>query len=127
MSTTPDSKAQVQNEVLAAFNQRIQQRTVQVGIVGLGYVGLPIALLFSGKGISATGFDIDSVKINRLQQGHSYIKHIPEADIGDALRRGHFKATTDFAELRGMDAIIICVPTPLDEHREPDLTYVEKT
>ncbi|HEV2247201.1 MAG TPA: nucleotide sugar dehydrogenase, partial [Terriglobia bacterium] len=127
MSTTPDSKAQVQNEVLAAFNQRVQQRTVQVGIVGLGYVGLPIALLFSGKGISATGFDIDSVKINRLQQGQSYIKHIPEADIGDALRRGHFKATTDFAELRGMDAIIICVPTPLDDHREPDLTFVEKT
>jgi len=127
MGTTPDSKAQVQNEVLAAFNQRVQQRTVQVGIVGLGYVGLPIALLFSGKNISATGFDIDSVKINRLQQGQSYIKHIPEADIGDALRRGHFKATTDFAELRGMDAIIICVPTPLDDHREPDLTYVEKT
>jgi UDP-N-acetyl-D-glucosamine dehydrogenase len=127
MSTTPESKAVAQNEVLAAFNRRVKQKTVQVGIVGLGYVGLPIALLFSGKGISATGFDIDSAKVNRLQQGRSYIKHIPEADISDALRRGHFKATTDFAELRGMDAIIICVPTPLDDHREPDLTYVEKT
>jgi len=127
MSTTRESKAVAQNEVLAAFNRRVKQKTVQVGIVGLGYVGLPIALLFSGKGISATGFDIDSAKVNRLQQGRSYIKHIPEADISDALRRGHFKATTDFAELRGMDAIIICVPTPLDDHREPDLTYVEKT
>ncbi|HEX5413332.1 MAG TPA: nucleotide sugar dehydrogenase [Terriglobia bacterium] len=127
MSTTPDSKAEARNEILAAFSERVQQQTVQVGIVGLGYVGLPIALLFSGKGISATGFDIDSAKVNRLQQGRSYIKHIPEADIADALRRGHFKATTNFAELREMDAIIICVPTPLDDHREPDLTYVEKT
>ncbi|HXH48056.1 MAG TPA: nucleotide sugar dehydrogenase [Terriglobia bacterium] len=127
MNTTPDNKAPVKNEILKAFNQRIQEKTVQVGIVGLGYVGLPIALLFSSKEISATGFDIDSAKVNRLQQGQSYIKHIPEADIAEALARGHFKATTDFSELRAMDAVIICVPTPLDDHREPDLTYVENT
>ncbi|MEJ2009141.1 MAG: nucleotide sugar dehydrogenase [Acidobacteriota bacterium] len=98
-----------------------------MGIVGLGYVGLPIALLFSSKGISATGFDIDPSKIASLEQGRSYIKHIPEAEISGALQRGHFKATTDFSQLRAMDAIIICVPTPLDEHREPDLTYVQST
>jgi len=124
---TADNKVPVGNSTLAAFNQRIQQKTVQVGVVGLGYVGLPIALLFSRKGISATGFDIDAAKVTRLQQGQSYIKHIPEAEIADALSRGHFKATTDFSELRAMDAIIICVPTPLDDHREPDLTYVRST
>ena len=123
----PDNTVPAENEILAALNQRVQQKTVQVGVVGLGYVGLPIALLFSRKGISATGFDIDAAKVARLQQGQSYIKHISEAEISDALGRGHFKATTDFAELRAMDAIIICVPTPLDDHREPDLTYVQNT
>ena len=123
----PDKNAGMQNETLAAFTRRVKEKTAQVGIVGLGYVGLPIALLFSTKGISATGFDIDTTKVTHLQQGRSYIKHIPQAEISDALRRGRFKATTDFSELRAMDAIIICVPTPLDEHREPDLTYIRST
>ncbi|HVB28339.1 MAG TPA: nucleotide sugar dehydrogenase [Terriglobia bacterium] len=123
----PENKAPVPNEVLSAFNQRVRAKTAQVGIVGLGYVGLPIALLFSSKGISATGFDIDARKVELLQQGHSYIKHIPEAEIAAALECGQFKATTDFAQLREMDAIIICVPTPLDDHREPDLAYVRST
>ena len=127
MSVTPENKPPVGNSILATLNQRVQQKTVQVGVVGLGYVGLPIALLFSSKGISATGFDIDSTKVACLQEGKSYIKHIPEAEISDALQRGHFKATTEFSELRAMDAIIICVPTPLDDHREPDLTYVRNT
>ncbi len=124
---TADKTVPAENGIFAAFHQRVQQKTVQVGIVGLGYVGLPIALLFSSKGISATGFDIDTVKVTSLQNGKSYIKHIPEAEISGALSRGHFKATTDFSELRAMDAIIICVPTPLDDHREPDLTYVQRT
>jgi UDP-N-acetyl-D-glucosamine dehydrogenase len=124
---TPDNTVPVENKILAAFIERVQQKTVQVGIVGLGYVGLPIALLFSRKGISATGFDIDESKITRLQQGQTYIKHISEVEISDALSQGHFKATTDFSELRAMDAVIICVPTPLDDHREPDLTYVRST
>jgi UDP-N-acetyl-D-glucosamine dehydrogenase len=127
MSATPENKAQVENEIFMAFKQRVQQKTIQLGVVGLGYVGLPIALLFSSRGISATGFDIDPSKVARLQEGCSYIKHIPEADIAEALRRGHFKATTDFSELRAMDAVIICVPTPLDDHREPDLAYVRNT
>jgi UDP-N-acetyl-D-glucosamine dehydrogenase len=127
MNMTPDNKEPAANETPAAFDQRIREKTAQVGIVGVGYVGLPVALLFSSKGISATGFDIDSSKVALLQQGRSYIKHIPEAEISDALRRGHFKATTDFSHLREMDAIIICVPTPLDDHREPDLTYVRST
>ncbi len=124
---TSEKREPAENQTLTAFNQRVAQKTARVGIVGLGYVGLPIALLFSRKEISATGFDIDSSKVAQLQQGRSYIKHIPESDISDALRRKHFEATTDFARLREMDAIIICVPTPLDDHREPDLTYVRNT
>jgi len=127
MSMTPENNAALNSATVAAFRQRVEQKAVQVGIVGLGYVGLPIALLFSSKGISATGFDIDSSKVEKLQQGGSYIKHIPAAEISAALGRGKFRATTDFAELRAMDAIIICVPTPLDDHREPDLTYVQST
>ena len=124
---TPESKAPVESGTLAAFNKKVRQKTAQVGIVGLGYVGLPIALLFSRKDISATGFDIDAAKVTRLQQGESYIKHIPESEISEALSRGRFQATTDFSKLRTMDAVIICVPTPLDDHREPDLTYVRNT
>lgn len=123
----PDNKAGIQNEMLAAFIRRVEKKTAQVGIVGMGYVGLPIALSFSNNGISATGFDIDTSKVTLLQEGRTYIKHIPEAEISDALHRGCFKATTDFSQLRDMDAIIICVPTPLDDHREPDLTFVRST
>ncbi len=124
---TSDNSTPLQTGLLAAFNKSVQQKTVRVGVVGLGYVGLPIALLFSSKGICATGFDIDENKVNLLRQGRTYIKHIPDAEISGALRSGRFQATTDFAELRSMDAIIICVPTPLDDHREPDLTYIQNT
>jgi UDP-N-acetyl-D-glucosamine dehydrogenase len=124
---TPENNAPAQSGILAKFNNAVEQKTVRVGVVGLGYVGLPIALLFSSKGISATGFDIDEKKVNFLRQGRTYIKHIPDAEISDAMSSGRFQATTDFAELRSVDAIIICVPTPLDDHREPDLTYIRKT
>ncbi len=124
---TSENRAPLQNELLTAFGRRVREKTANVGIVGLGYVGLPIALLFASKGIAATGFDIDIRKVDILRQGRTYIKHIPETEISDALRRGHFKATTDFSDLRLMDAVIICVPTPLDDHREPDLTYIRNT
>lgn len=127
MSMNTSQSGPIDKSTLAAFIQRVEEKKVQVGVVGLGYVGLPIALLFSSKGIQATGFDIDSVKVEKLQQGDSYIKHIPAGEIAAARNRGHFKATTDFSQLREMDAIIICVPTPLDDHREPDLSYVRNT
>lgn len=123
----PDGKTETENERLATFIQRIQEKKAHIGIVGLGYVGLPIALSFCSKGLSATGFDIDASKVASLQQGRSYIKHISEADISEAIRGGRFRATSDFSELDAMDAIIVCVPTPLDDHREPDLTYVRST
>lgn len=109
------------------FLSRLEERTVRVGVIGLGYVGLPLALLFARKGFPTAGFDIDTAKVERLGRGESYIRHIPDAEIKSATERNRFHAYTDFAALRRMGAILICVPTPLDDHREPDLTYIRNT
>ncbi len=101
----------------------IHRRHARVGIIGLGYVGLPLARAFCAKGFSVLGFDIDGAKIARLQVGQSYIGHIPAAIIADMRQQG-FQATCDFTRLTEADAVIICVPTPLTEAREPDLQYV---
>jgi UDP-N-acetyl-D-glucosamine dehydrogenase len=90
-------------------------------------VGLPLALLCSKAGFETTGFDIDSHKTEKLQQGESYIHHIPSASVAAEVERKHFYATNDFNRLEQMDAVIICVPTPLDKHREPDLSFVRNT
>ena len=105
---------------------RIRNRTAHVGIIGLGYVGLPLALLFSEERFPVTGFDIDTNKIDLLCKGSSYICRIPATEIQLARTQG-FRATSDYSLLTGMDAIIICVPTPLNEHREPDLSYITST
>jgi UDP-N-acetyl-D-glucosamine dehydrogenase len=105
---------------------KLQSRTAKIGVVGLGYVGLPIALLFAEEGFRVTGFDIDSTKIDMLTSLRSYICRIPQTEIVLARDRG-FQATTDFARISEMDAIVICVPTPLTEYREPDLSYVTET
>lgn len=101
--------------------------SVQVGLVGLGYVGLPLALLFASKGLRTTGFDIDAEKIKKLERGETYIHHIPAAEIKAQVDAKRFRASADFRGLREMDVIIICVPTPLDQHREPDLSYIRNT
>jgi UDP-N-acetyl-D-glucosamine dehydrogenase len=106
-----------------ALLQRIDAGEVHVGIIGLGYVGLPLARAFCDRGIRVLGFDVDPAKVERLQRGESYIRHIPSETIR-AMRRELFEATADFDRLDEPDAIIICVPTPLTESREPDLTYV---
>ena len=102
-------------------------KRTSVGIIGLGYVGLPLALLYARNGLSTTGFDIDPSKIAKLAKGESYIHHIPSQSVALEVEREMFRATADFTGLRGMDAIIICVPTPLDHHREPDLSFVRGT
>ncbi len=101
--------------------------TSTIGVVGLGYVGLPLVLAYAAKGFSALGFDIDPSKIDALHAGHSYIKHIPGAPIAAARNAGLLDATTDFSRIADCDAIILCVPTPLDEHFEPDLSFVTTT
>jgi UDP-N-acetyl-D-glucosamine dehydrogenase len=105
---------------------RLEARTAKIGVIGLGYVGLPLSLLLSEAGFKVTGFDIDAKKVTDLEAGRSYIFRIPATEIQSARQQG-FSATTDFAHLSEQDAIIMCVPTPLTEHREPDLSYVENT
>jgi UDP-N-acetyl-D-glucosamine dehydrogenase len=102
-------------------------KDVKIGIIGCGYVGLPLALRFADVGQRVTGFDTDQEKINKLNAGQSYIQHISADKIKQHVQGKRFAATTDFTRLREMDAVLICVPTPLDERREPDLSYVEKT
>ncbi len=108
------------------FQTRIASRDVRIGIVGLGYVGLPLALLFSSEGFAITGFDIDDEKVDILNRGESYIVRIPAADIQAARDHG-FRATADYSAIAAMDVVIICVPTPLSEYHEPDLSYVTGT
>src|SRR5437588_6650808 len=112
----------LKEEAIAKF----KSKTASVGVIGLGYVGLPLALLFSEEGFPVTGFDIDATKIDMLTSSRSYICRIPETEIALARDRG-FQATTDFASIAKMDAIVICVPTPLTEYHEPDLSFVTET
>jgi len=100
---------------------------LKVGIVGCGYVGLPLALRFAEAGHRVTGFDTDPAKVSMLNGGKSYIQHIPQTKIQQFVNSRHFNASTDFSKLKEVDAVLICVPTPLDERREPDLSYVEQT
>jgi len=102
--------------------KKIKSRKAKVGIIGLGYVGLPIVIEFCKTGFPVTGFDVDSRKVESLKQGKSYIRYIPHAVIKQTLPR--FTPTTDFSKLSHMDCIILCVPTPLNKNREPDMTYV---
>src|SRR5713101_2921581 len=100
---------------------------LRVGIIGCGYVGLPLALRFAEAGHRVTGFDTDPEKVAKLNAGKTYIEHIPQTKIQQLVNSRHFSATGNFAQLEEVDVILICVPTPLDERREPDLSYVENT
>ena len=106
---------------------KIENRSAKIGIIGLGYVGLPLVLRFCEEGFKVTGFDVDHRKIENLNQGRSYIKHIPSETISRVSTGGSFHATLDMSQLKNADAIIICVPTPLTDKREPDMRYVEGT
>jgi UDP-N-acetyl-D-glucosamine dehydrogenase len=109
----------------AALVASLRERTANIGIIGLGYVGLPLALTFAEKGFATLGFDVDPTKVERLAERKSYLGHIPDAAIKGAPK---FAATTDFSRLAKMDAIIICVPTPLaHESTEPDMSFVVKS
>ena len=111
---------------LAAWVARVEDRTARVGIIGLGYVGLPLTLLFSEQGLRVTGLDIDAEKVSTLNAGGSYIHRIEPEHIAAAQRKG-FCATTNFAEVAELDAILICVPTPLHRDHTPDMSYVVST
>lgn len=106
---------------------RIGEKSARVGIIGLGYVGLPLAVTAAKRGLAVTGFDIDPAKIIRLTAGESYIEAVAEADLAEVTAAGRVAWTADFAQLSGMEVIVICVPTPLTAHRDPDLSYITST
>ena len=107
--------------------KKIAAKEALVGVIGLGYVGLPLVREFTRAGMKVLGFDIDPNKVNALMAGRSYIEHISSATVKQMVKTGLFAATTDFDRLAEPDCIIICVPTPLTKQREPDMTYIEKT
>ena len=109
------------------LDRKIRTQDARIGVIGLGYVGLPLALTATEAGFSVTGIDIDAQKVASLNSGQSYIAHIPPSDVQQAAESGRFAATRDFAELQEMDLILVCVPTPLTVQREPDMTYVTST
>jgi UDP-N-acetyl-D-glucosamine dehydrogenase len=105
---------------------KLRSREAKIGVIGLGYVGLPLALLFSEEHFPVTGFDIDPRKVETLASAGSYISRLPRTEIELALNRG-FSPTVDFSQISSMDAVVICVPTPLNDYREPDLSYITNT
>jgi UDP-N-acetyl-D-glucosamine dehydrogenase len=105
---------------------KIRARDVTLGVIGLGYVGLPLAVEFARAGLHVTGFDVDEMKVQAINAGTSYIPDVPSEDLAEAVRTGRLRATADMAELARMDVVDICVPTPLRKTRDPDLSYVVK-
>jgi UDP-N-acetyl-D-glucosamine dehydrogenase len=106
---------------------KLKNKTAKIGIVGLGYVGLPLVISYTSKGFNVIGFDIDESKIDHIRKGKSYIKHIKDAPIASAVENSLLEVTSDFTKISDVDAIIICVPTPLDDYFQPDLSYVTDT
>lgn len=109
------------------LSSKIETRSARAGVIGLGYVGLPLAIAIARSGFAVTGFDIDAKKIVALEARRSYIDSVGSDDLAAEIDSGRFSATTDFAKLAACDVIVICVPTPLTKHRDPDLSFVEAT
>jgi UDP-N-acetyl-D-glucosamine dehydrogenase len=106
------------------LKEKLQSREARLGVIGLGYVGLPLSVEFARSGFRVTGMDTDPEKIERLNKGESYIQDVPDEWVRDALETGAFEATTDFSVLAALDAVDICVPTPLRKTKDPDISYV---
>jgi len=104
--------------------QKIENREITVGVVGLGYVGLPLAVEKAKAGFKTIGFDVQSEKVDMVNQGHNYIGDVVDSDLAELVKKGMLSATTDFSFIQNVDFIAICVPTPLDEHQQPDISYV---
>jgi len=105
----------------------LSNQRMNIGIIGLGYVGLPLSLQFARSGVNVTGLDVDDKKVGALNAGRSYIEHIPAAAIREQVNAGRLRATADFSVIKQLNAVIICVPTPLNKNREPDISYILKT
>ncbi|MEN6309207.1 MAG: nucleotide sugar dehydrogenase [Anaerohalosphaeraceae bacterium] len=112
---------------MASLEQKVAKKNVLVGVLGLGYVGLPLAREFASAGIKVLGFDIDEKKVKTLNSGRSIIKHIPHEQVKTMVKSGLFSATSDMSQIKKPDAILICVPTPLTKNREPDMQFIESS
>jgi UDP-N-acetyl-D-glucosamine dehydrogenase len=112
------------NERLQQLGPRLERREANIGVIGLGYVGLPLAVAFAREGFAVTGFELDPEKVRALSEGRSYIEDVPESEIAEARERGGFSVTTDFAELSRMDVINVAVPTPLTKSKDPDFSHL---
>lgn len=110
--------------MLSILRDKIINRTAKVGIIGLGYVGLPLGVTFAKAGLKVHGIDIDAKRVEKIKKGESYILDVPQSDLKVVTKDGSFEATTDFGVIRKVDAVIICVPTPLYKTREPDVSYI---
>src|SRR5580765_7136988 len=110
-----------------ALLENIRAHHARIGIIGLGYVGLPLVLRFGDEGFHVIGFDVDPSKVTKLNRGESYIRHIAADRVQSLVKKKQFEATSDFARLSDADCIIICVPTPLTAKKDPDLQYIEST
>lgn len=121
------SEADARQRHFAALLARIEQRSCRVGVIGLGYVGLPLAVTAAARGLTTVGFDIDPAKIERLVAGRSYIEAIDDTRLASVAEAGMFSCTSDLSGIAHCDVVVICVPTPLTRNREPDLTYVTET
>jgi UDP-N-acetyl-D-glucosamine dehydrogenase len=126
-TTTGQKREPRMTEACTSLLNALRQKTAKVGVIGLGYVGLPLANLFHQKGFQVVGFDIDQRKVDSLKAGKSYIGHIPAERVAELIRDGRFLPTTDFSKISTVDTVSICVPTPLDDYREPDLSFIEST
>src|SRR5215472_14113850 len=123
-----DCKGEANEWKLQPFKlMKNDKNVVKTAIIGLGYVGLPLSFQFARNGVNVLGLDIDTAKVDALNQGRSYIKHIPAEAVAEVLRAGSFAASSDFSRIAEVNAIIICVPTPLNKNREPDISYILDT
>ena len=105
--------------------KKIEERTIKVGVVGLGYVGLPLAVEKAKAGFVTVGFDVQASKVEMVNAGKNYIGDVVDSDLADLVKEGLIKATTDFSFIKDVDFVAICVPTPLDKHQQPDISYVK--
>src|SRR5204863_6012806 len=112
------------SDLAVQLKHRLDTRTARVGVIGLGYVGLPLAVEFGRGGLTAIGFDIDARKVAAIQRGESYIPDVPEEAVSSLVSQGRLLATTDFAMVETLDTVTICVPTPLRKTKDPDMSYI---
>ena len=115
------------NEMKQEMLKKIADRTLRIGVVGLGYVGLPLAVEKAKAGFPTIGFDVQQQKVDLVNAGHNYIGDVVDSELADLVASGKLSATSDYSFIRDVDFVAICVPTPLDDHQQPDISYVKNS